>query len=108
MKRRAIRSDVVLHTVLVGVRGLETRDEKLREIIYNGVKRANACDMQTTDGGGDAGGTSRHHVEVIQADETLAGHIYGQPVGGEEVSAKNGVCDIRYVKLLREGMTFAE
>ena len=65
MKRWTVGGDVVLHAVLVGVRGLETRDEQLRKLIYNGVKSVNACDVQTTDRGGDAGGTGRHHVEVV-------------------------------------------
>ena len=95
MKRWTGSGDVVLHAVLIEVRGLETRDQQLGKLVDNGIESVNARNVQTTDGGGDAGGTGRHHVEVIQTDETFASHIYGQPVGGEEVSAEDGVCDFR-------------
>ena len=59
MKRWTIGGDVVLHAMLVGVRGLETRDEQLRKFVYNSVESVNACDVQTTDGGGGTGRTGR-------------------------------------------------
>ena len=65
MKRWTLCGDVVLHTVLVGVRGLETRDEQLGKLVYDGIKRVNACDVEATDGGGGAGATGRHHIEVV-------------------------------------------
>ena len=45
MKRWTIGGDVVLYTMLVGVRGLETRYEQLGKLVYNGVERVNARDV---------------------------------------------------------------
>ena len=67
-----------------------------------------ASDMETTGGGVDSGDAGRHHIEVVQTDKTLVRHVDGQPVGGEELSAEDGVRDVCHVKLLSEGMPLAE
>ena len=65
MKRWTVGGDVVLHAMLVGVRGLEARDEQLRKFVHSSVESVNVRDVQTMDGGGGTGRTGRHHVEVV-------------------------------------------
>ena len=46
MERWAISGDVVLHSMLVGICGLKTRDENLGKLIDDGVEGVNAGDME--------------------------------------------------------------
>ena len=54
MKRWTVSGDVVFHAVLIGVRGLETRDQQLEKLVDNGIESVNVRNVQTTDGGGDS------------------------------------------------------
>ena len=108
MKRGTIGGDVMLHTMLIRVCGLETWHETLRKLIYNGIDRLNIGDMETTDNGADASHTSRNHVEVINTYDMLVEHVNGQPIGRKEISTEYGICDIFHVKLLCEGVSLAE
>ena len=47
-------------------------------------------------------------MEVVKTDETLVGHVNGQPIENKEISTEDGVCDICHVKLLCEGVSLAE
>ena len=44
-------SDVVLHTMLIGVCGLEAGDEQLGKLVDDGVERVNTGNVETADGG---------------------------------------------------------
>ena len=50
MKRWTVGGDVVLHAMLVGVRGTSSSG-----FVYSSVESVNAHDVQTTDGGGGTG-----------------------------------------------------
>ena len=63
MKRRTICGDVMLHTMLSKVCRLEEGHKLLRKLIYNGIKRMNVGDMETTDGGVDACRTCRWPID---------------------------------------------
>ena len=100
MKRRTIGGDVMFHTSLIRVCELEVWHEKLRKLIYNGIKGVNVGDVETTDDGADACNTGPNHIEVVKTDEMLVGHINGQLIGSKEICTEDGVCDICHVKLL--------
>ena len=107
MERWAIRGDVVLHSMLVGICELKTRDENLGKLIDDGVEGVNAGDMEVRNSGG-AGHAGLHNFEVIEADEALVGHVNGKPVGGKEVGVENGFRDICLMKHLNECVRLAE
>ena len=108
MKRRTLGCDVMLHPMLIRVCRLEAWHKKLRKLVYYGIEGVKATDVETADGGADACNTSHNHMEVIKTDETLVGHVNGQPIGNKEISTEDGVCDICHVKLLCEGVSLAE
>ena len=107
VKRWTIGGDVVLHTMLIGVRELEAGDEQLEKLIDDGVERVNMGNMETADGG-KAGNTRRHHIEFVETNEMLIRHVNGQPIGGKEVSTENGFQDLCHVKFLGECVALAE
>ena len=107
VKRWTIGGDVVLHTMLIGVRGLEAGNEQLGKLVDNGVERVNTGNMETADGG-KAGNTRCHHIEIVETNETLIRHVNRQPIGGKEISAENGFRDLCHVKFLGECVALAE
>ena len=76
MERWAIGGDVVLHAMLVGICGLETGDEELRELVDDGVEGVNASDVKATNSG-DAGDAGHHNFEVVETDKAIVGHVNG-------------------------------
>ena len=99
VKRWTIGGDVVLHTMLIGARGLEARDEQLGKLVDDGVERVNTGNVETADGG-KAGNTRRHHIEIVETNKMLIRHVNGQPIGGKEISAENGFHDLCHMKFL--------
>ncbi len=107
MKRWIIGGDGVLHTMLIGVRGLEAGNEQLGKLVDDGVERVNTGNVETADGG-KAGNTKRHHIEIVETNETFIRHVNSQLIGGKEVSTENGFRDCCQVKFLGECMALAE
>ena len=107
VKRWTIGGDVVLHTMLIGVRGLEAGDEQLGKLVDDSIERVNTGNVKTADGG-KSDNTRCHQIEIIETNETLIRHVNGQPIGGKEISTENGFCDLCHVKFLGECMALAE
>ena len=62
MERGTISCDVMFHTVLIRVCRFEQWHEKLRTLIYYGIKGVNAGDIETTDGGADTCNTGCNNI----------------------------------------------